>query len=167
MGNKRRETVKIALNFLNDFGILNQSGFTCKYVHRFRGISYLFFWESLILYWPFQGFININGVCKTWKLSDYPRLSLKPIHPRNGQRNWNQAGLKIPQNPAICQSRVPGLGLNIRGFTREIRGTVPCPSLIQPISGPLYLIRIELLELAQTSFEKTGENLRWLICFRT
>ena len=63
-------------------------------------------------------------------------------------------GHKIPQNPAIFESRVPGLGLNIRGTagtgtdicgtvprslcpgtlvpglkTREIRGTVPCPSL--------------------------------------
>ena len=64
-------------------------------------------------------------------------------------------GHKIPQNPAIFESRVPGLGLNIRGTagtgtdisgtvprslcpgtlvpglkTRGIRGTVPCPSLI-------------------------------------
>ena len=64
-------------------------------------------------------------------------------------------GHKIPRNPAIFESRVPGLGLNIRGTagtgtdicgtvprrlcpgtlvpglkTRGIRGTVPCPSLV-------------------------------------
>ena len=64
-------------------------------------------------------------------------------------------GHKIPQNPAIFESRVPGLGLNIRGTagtgtdicgtvprslcpgtlvpglkTRGIHGTVPCPSLV-------------------------------------
>ena len=42
-------------------------------------------------------------------------------------------GHKIPQNPAICESRVPGLGLNIRGTAgtgTDICGTVPrslCP----------------------------------------
>ena len=63
-------------------------------------------------------------------------------------------GTEIPQNPAIFESRVPGLGLKICGTagtgtdisgtvprsfcpgtlipglkTRGIRGTVPCPSL--------------------------------------
>ena len=42
-------------------------------------------------------------------------------------------GHKIPQNPAIFESRVPGLGLNIRGTAgtgTDISGTVPrslCP----------------------------------------
>ena len=43
-------------------------------------------------------------------------------------------GLKIPQNPAIFESRVPGLGLNIRGTAgtgTDISGTVPCPSLVR------------------------------------